>query len=423
MFKGLLLNTLIIIMPVFIYQLFRLERYRGAVWMPQWLLGIICGLASILCMMFPVVQGSSFFLDLRWVPFIIAVLYGGYRGGIVAGILLLGYRAYIDFSLAFYFVAIMNFLLFFLLLPISKRFIELSLPRKILSGTVLLLCSYVIVIPFIWYYFYSINNLSFFFQQGLRFFLFSGLCTIGAVICSIILFERIYENERIQQEFSKAEKLNMVSELAAAIAHEVRNPLTVVRGFIQLTKENVAEQHKYFMDTAILELDRAEGIITDYLNFAKPKSIHKERLHISQELLALLEFIQSYANLKGVHIESQIEGDLFITGDPLQFKQVILNLVKNAVEATENQGSVLVKAYAQNGTVLIQIADTGEGMHPDQLQRLGSPYYSTKEKGTGLGLMVTFRLVEEFKGRLRFESQYGKGTTATLKFPCESPAK
>jgi two-component system sporulation sensor kinase B len=286
-----------------------------------------------------------------------------------------------------------------------------------------LLCSYVIVIPFIWYYFYSINNLSFFFQQGLRFFLFSGLCTIGAVICSIILFERIYENERIQQEFSKAEKLNMVSELAAAIAHEVRNPLTVVRGFIQLTKENVAEQHKYFMDTAILELDRAEGIITDYLNFAKPKSIHKERLHISQELLALLEFIQSYANLKGVHIESQIEGDLFITGDPLQFKQVILNLVKNAVEATENQGSVLVKAYAQNGTVLIQIADTGEGMHPDQLQRLGSPYYSTKEKGTGLGLMVTFRLVEEFKGRLRFESQYGKGTTATLKFPCESPAK
>ncbi|GAA3331142.1 hypothetical protein GCM10020331_086520 [Ectobacillus funiculus] len=140
----------------------------------------------------------------------------------------------------------------------------------------------------------------------------------------------------------------MVSELAAAIAHEVRNPLTVVRGFIQLTKENVTEQHKYFMETAILELDRAEGIITDYLNFAKPKSIHKERLHISQELLALLEFIQSYANLKGVHIESQIEGDLFITGDPLQFKQVILNLVKkNAVEATENQGSVLVKAYAQ----------------------------------------------------------------------------
>ncbi|MFC6601036.1 ATP-binding protein [Ectobacillus funiculus] len=422
MFKGLLLNTLIIIMPVFIYQLLRLERYRGAVWMPQWLLGIICGLASILCMMFPVVQGSSFFLDLRWVPFIIAVLYGGYRGGIVAGILLLGYRAYVDFSLAFYFVVIMNFLLFFLLLPISKRFIELSLPRKILSGTVLLVCSYVIVIPFIWYYFYSINNLSFFFQQGLRFFLFSGLCTIGAVMCSIILFERIYENERMQQEFSKAEKLNMVSELAAAIAHEVRNPLTVVRGFIQLTKENVTEQHKYFMETAILELDRAEGIITDYLNFAKPKSIHKERLHISQELLALLEFIQSYANLKGVHIESQIEGDLFITGDPLQFKQVILNLV-NAVEATENQGSVLVKAYAQNRTVLIQIADTGEGMRPDQLQRLGSPYYSTKEKGTGLGLMVTFRLVEEFKGRLRFESQYGKGTTAMLKFPCESPAK
>ena len=107
----------------------------------------------------------------------------------------------------------------------------------------------------------------------------------------------------------------------------------------------------------------------------------------------------------------------------MQFKQVILNLVKNAVEATENQGSVLVKAYAQKGTVFIQITDTGEGMQPDQLQKLGSPYYSTKEKGTGLGLMVTFRLVEEFKGRLRFESQYGKGTTATLKFPCESSAK
>lgn len=417
MFKELLLNTLIIIMPVFVYQLLRLERYRGSILMSQWLLGIICGLSSILCMMFPVVQGPSFLLDLRLVPFIIAILYGGYRGGMIAGIVLLVYRGSIGFGLAFYVTVITIFLLFFLLLPVSKYFIKFSLPKKILSGTVLLICSYAMVILSIWYYFYSINNLSFFFQQGPKFFLFSGLCNIVAGICSIILFERMYENERIQQEFSKAEKLNIISELAASIAHEVRNPLTVVRGFIQLTKENAAEQHKYFMETAISELDRAEGIITDYLNFAKPKSIHKERLHISQELQALLEFIQSYANLKGVELASQIESNLYISGDPLQFKQVILNLVKNAIEATENQGSVLIKAYAQKGTVLIQIADTGEGMRPEQLQKLGNPYYSTKEKGTGLGLMVTFRLVAEFKGRLRFESQYGKGTTAILKFP------
>ncbi|MFX3624312.1 MAG: ATP-binding protein [Ectobacillus sp.] len=417
MLKELVLNTLIIMMPAFIFQLFRMERYNRRQLKSRLLLGGICGLASIACMAFPVVYGQSFLWDLRWIPFIVAVLYGGYQGGLVAGAFLLAFRAYLGLGLAFYVVIYSGIIVFVLLLLIRKTFLGLDYFRKIMAGIAISLVVYTIVMFFIWFYFKSTDNLAFFFKEGPLFFVSAAVCYTIALACNIVLFERIYEQAKMQDQFSKAEKLNIVSELAASIAHEVRNPLTVVRGFIQLTQEHVDADHRYFMETAIRELDRAETIITDYLNFAKPKCINKEIINISQELKILKDLIQSYANLKGVILNADIQEDLYMLGDRLQFKQIILNLVKNSIEATENKGFVVIRAFSSKGFVYVQVIDTGEGMSEEQLQNLGNPYYSTKEKGTGLGLMVTFRLVEEFGGNLHFESELGKGTTAALAFP------
>ncbi|WP_161783362.1 histidine kinase dimerization/phospho-acceptor domain-containing protein [Heyndrickxia ginsengihumi] len=164
---------------------------------------------------------------------------------------------------------------------------------------------------------------------------------------------------KIMEQIHRAEKLNIVSELAASIAHEVRNPLTVVRGFIQLAKNEVDNTIQGYMNTAIRELDRAEKIISDYLNFAKPKlDVKKEEVNISCSINEMILLMQSYANLKGIQLNNHIDQNLFIEADDLKFKQALLNLIKNAIEATE-QGHVDVDAsYSEKRGILLLMLPT-----------------------------------------------------------------
>jgi len=419
--QDLLLNFLLILTPIFFYQAFMLDRLtdRTTSHRTQWVLGLFFGLASVLCMIYPIQAGEGFLWDLRWIPLLMATLYGGWRSGlVVAGIVLLC-RLWVGVGvgLSFWLSVGVAVIVLGVSLWLRRWYLFVGRRYRMLVGMMLALATYLLTLTSIIYYFSHKGQLAYLIGHGGAFFVVYALLYVLAMTCSVLLFENILENVRIREEVRKSEKLGIISELAASIAHEVRNPLTVVRGFIQLAVTTLDETNRKYMRTAITELDRAEFIISDYLNFAKPELNHFEVVNASDEVRNVVTIMCSYANMQSVQLEGAVEDSLYIWVDRVKFKQVLMNLIKNAIEAIYNSGRVEVTVKRRAEDVIIQITDTGEGMTPEQLERLGQPFYSTKEKGTGLGLMVTFRILEAMNGSLHFASTVGKGTEARIVIP------
>ncbi|AJY77519.1 hypothetical protein VN24_05130 [Paenibacillus beijingensis] len=227
------------------------------------------------------------------------------------------------------------------------------------------------------------------------------------------------ELEQFNNELQRSDKMEIVSGLAASVAHEVRNPLQVTRGFLQLLGQKASEKEMAYMNLAIEELDRASNIITDFLTFAKPELDSVKRLHLSDELRRIQGILNPLANLSGGKIILEIPDDLYIRGDSSKFRQAIINIVKNSIEAIKEHGQVHILAYGEGDAVVIRIMDNGEGIKPEALKKLGEPYYSNKTRGTGLGLMVTFRIIEAMRGTLTYSSEPGVGTEAVIRFPAD----
>ncbi|GGN98805.1 sensor histidine kinase [Saccharibacillus kuerlensis] len=225
------------------------------------------------------------------------------------------------------------------------------------------------------------------------------------------------ELEMFNNELQRAEKMEIISDLAASVAHEVRNPLQVTRGFLQLLGERSASSEKAYINMALDELDRASGIITDFLTFAKPGAESIKTLSIAEEFRHIEGVLTPLASIHHGQITLDIDPDLYVRGNSSKFKQAFINMIKNSIEAFQDEGKIIIKGCKENGEIVIRIQDNGVGMAPEELKRLGEPYFSNKTKGTGLGLMVTFRIIEAMQGTLKFDSKKGTGTEATVRFP------
>lgn len=223
--------------------------------------------------------------------------------------------------------------------------------------------------------------------------------------------------EMFNNELQRSEKMEIISELAASVAHEVRNPLQVTRGFIQLLNEKQENADKLYLTMALDELDRASNIITDFLTFAKPEVGKISILNLLNEFIHIEGILVPMANLQGGRISVNIPNNLFIRGNSSKFKQASINIIKNSIEALNGDGDIHIWAYKEKDKVFIHIKDTGEGMDEEVLARLGEPYFSNKTKGTGLGLMVTFRIIEVMQGEIQFKSKKGTGTEVVIRFP------
>jgi len=413
-----LFNLLIVLSPIYFYQLIFSHSTKKRT---DLFAGLVFGFASILSMYFPILSGElngGFLWDLRWVPFVICALYMGKVSTIICGLLLVGYRFTLGGFLASVNVLVVALILYLLIILIKKKYHELRKVSKVLITLFTSILTFFVVISAILLHFLYLNQLEFLYQLGSHLYLQMGVSYVIGIMIYAYFTESVRSNLKLSEQIHDAEKLNIVSELAASIAHEVRNPLTVVRGFIQLTKVKVDKELHHYMDTAIDELDRAESIISDYLNFAKPQQDMKtEEIRVGKSLKEIILLMQSYANIKGIKLEHHIEKDLYTKVDPFKFKQAILNLVKNAIEATDSGSVKITVTFCEKSQVIsIQVIDTGLGMTVEQLQGIGKPYHTTKENGTGLGLMVTIRLIEAMGGTLKFESEPGKGTIVNIKF-------
>ncbi|WP_309136107.1 HAMP domain-containing sensor histidine kinase [Mesobacillus foraminis] len=242
---------------------------------------------------------------------------------------------------------------------------------------------------------------------------------IGTCILAYSI-EFVRKNILLRKHLIKSKKLEVVEQMGAAISHEIRNPLTAAIGFVQLLQENgvTASKRKEYLSLVKGELESAERVIQDYLTFSKPSLTSVEELNIRRELVHILAIIQPLANRNSVQIKTSFAGIGFINGDRQKLHQCFLNVLKNAIEAMPAGGILEVETLFSASHVTVTIRDNGLGMTKEQLDRLGEPYYTTKEgKGTGLGMMVVYSIVRAMKGTLRVESAPGSGTVFHFIFP------
>lgn len=172
-----------------------------------------------------------------------------------------------------------------------------------------------------------------------------------------------------------------------------------------------------YITVSLQELDRTQTIINNLLSLARPNSHEVGEIDLTVLLQEITEFMKPYSHYSNIEIMKDIGEGLCLKADPHELRQVIVNLVKNGIEAMPNGGSIFIQATKVKGFVQIQLKDEGVGMDEKQLSRIGRPYYSTKEKGTGLGLMICFEIIQRMNGKILVESKVGKGTKFTILLP------
>jgi len=240
----------------------------------------------------------------------------------------------------------------------------------------------------------------------------------GDVEHIMVVAKDITEKRRAEELLWNSEKLSLVGELAAGVAHEIRNPITAIKGFIQLFQQGLIRD-EYF-DIILSEFNRIEGIIKEFLSLAKPQESQLNPVNINILLKEVETLISSEAYLKNVEFFIEIDPNIpTIMCDANQIKQVLLNLCKNSMEAMAltRKGLIKITVQIENGDLCINVIDNGVGISEDRLKRLGEPFYSNKEKGTGLGLMLCFRIIRQHNGSITFKSKENEGTTSQVRIP------
>nr|WP_051410034.1 response regulator [Brevibacillus panacihumi] len=232
-------------------------------------------------------------------------------------------------------------------------------------------------------------------------------------ILSVItdITERVY----LEKEMARLDRLHLIGEMAAGIAHEIRNPMTTVRGFLQLAKNSRDSSALQFVDLMLAELDRANVIITEFLTLAKNKTNEMTRQHLEDALATLLPLIQAEAVLSGKNVQIDWAKCPEVYLDGKEIRQLFLNLALNGLEAMPPGKTLTIKIYEQDEEVVLEVTDEGPGIEEELLEKIWTPFFTTKEKGTGLGLAVCYSVANRHRAKIEVKSS-GSGTSFFVRF-------
>ncbi len=223
---------------------------------------------------------------------------------------------------------------------------------------------------------------------------------------------------RTEELLRKSEKLSVVGELAAGFAHEIRNPLTTVKGFLQLIGTEADETTKEYIKIMLNEIVRLEMITNEFMVVAKPQVNRFQMEDVASIIEHVIQFLRPQALLHSIEMETTVHGVIpSLYCDKHQLQQVFINIYKNAMEAMLDGGIIKTDISIETNNVTIAIADQGCGIPEELISKLGEPFYTLKEKGTGLGLMVSKKIIDSHQGTLHIRSETNIGTTMTIKLP------
>jgi len=225
----------------------------------------------------------------------------------------------------------------------------------------------------------------------------------------------ITEHKMMEQEMARLDRLNLVGEMAASIGHEIRNPMTSVRGFLQMFEDKYSED-KEFLNLMIEELDRANTIITEFLSLAKNKIVELIPESLNSVLKNILPLVQATATIQDKIIKLEMEKLPELLLDKKEIRQLILNLINNGLESMPAGGTITIRTFMKSGKAVLSIRDQGSGIAPEVLDKLGTPFFTTKEKGTGLGLAVCYGIASRHDASIDIETG-SSGTSVSVRFP------
>ncbi|WP_025028655.1 transporter substrate-binding domain-containing protein [Caldalkalibacillus mannanilyticus] len=274
-------------------------------------------------------------------------------------------------------------------------------------------------------------------ERFLRYYVYPLYDYQNQMIGTILSFEDMTDEKKVREQLFEQEKSQALIQLVAGLAHEIRNPLTSIKTFVELipSKIHSARFQQEITTHVPKEIERLNQLIEELMNYAKPKSMSKELINVTELIESTIILFERLAEHKGFSIETKLETPLFIKADSNQLKQIMINLFLNSIEALEekvkddppspldspkNESDIFIHAWSEGTTdgnrVFIQLQDKGAGMSKTQLKKVMEPFYTTKAQGTGLGLAISHQFIHENGGTLHIESEEGVGTTMILSF-------
>ncbi|WP_404470001.1 ATP-binding protein [Sutcliffiella horikoshii] len=238
----------------------------------------------------------------------------------------------------------------------------------------------------------------------------------GGIIALVFLMKDITDKKRTEEALMQSEKLSVIGELAAGVAHEIRNPVTVLKGFVHLLSKESRE--KEFFTIMDKELERINQITNEFMALAKPQAIKIKRQNLKELIQEVCVFLESEAFIHQVVMEVvHFEDYIWLECEPNQIKQVLINLIKNGMEAMPDGGKITIHTQVVDGYVNLVIKDEGYGIPEEVINKVGQPFFTTKEQGTGLGLMVSMKIIENHGGQLTIQSEEKVGSTVEILLP------
>ena len=238
------------------------------------------------------------------------------------------------------------------------------------------------------------------------------------MIASSVISRDISFMKEHEQLVLQSEKLRVVGEIAAGLAHEIRNPMTVISGFVQMMNADEKSPFKNYTELIQTEVERINLILSEFLVLSRPQKEEYTKFSINDVLDSIIDLYSLENEQCNITVSKKTNGiHAYINGSVNQIKQVFINVFKNAIEAIERDGKIDIELCYDDRSVFIYIKDSGAGIPMHVLERIFEPFYTTKTKGTGLGMMVTKKIIQEHNGAIKIRSKEKIGTEVLIQLP------
>lgn len=409
-----LLQIFCILLPILIYQSYFRKKVLNKQ-ISNVVFSVLCGLSVIICMTFPVAVNKEALLDFRFIPLIIAFLYGGFRSGFIISIILIMYRFTIGgtgFYLGGLWMTTFFLTIFYFFLPRMKNWSanwRQNFPYLLLTFSLLF---FALGTQFLDDFSFNASEIS----------LWLWFSLLNYITLWMVLFlqNSINEIEVMNQKVIEFEKNHTVNHLLVFISQQMLAPIKTSQSYLKLVgEETLTNRQAFNILQTKNELTQAERSLENYLAFMDTKWNEQKEMNFVIELKEIVELMKSYAEMHKVELiyTSTAQEDIFMKGEPSMLRFALLNIIKNGIEACSPKGQVNVFLHEMLKEVYIVIEDNGMGIPQHLLGQLGKPLTSGKVNGTGLGLASTFKIAKSMGGRVEVESSPNIGTIFSLYFP------